>query len=392
MNLPMEKKTPTSARLAETVAMDIPPTEGGSRSDAGYQRLLNNYRSLVRSQEIYYPIAYRFVRRLGSGRQGVVYQALRQGARGCVTQHAIKIHDPAIYPSTEKYWTDMGRIASQVSKLQKVSSPQLVSRDIYEEVNGIGYTQMEVVEGIDVHELVQGTYAETVRMRSSDEEWEHFNDVVFSSAGGIQPGVALYILRQVLRGLEALHNAGFLHSDIKPSNMMVDRLGIVKLIDYGRAVKVDERSTFLMGTPLYMAPEQHRNEPATIQSDVYSVGIVGLELLSGKPLLDTALLDESALLRFKLGLFEKLPALLPESVRENWWLIQMFRMFLHPDPARRYESAAAAESGPDGLLLIHKQLALAGIDTEYDRELEKYIGKVLGSDGPEAPAVEALLG
>jgi serine/threonine protein kinase len=368
-----------------------PQPLGQTHVDVDHQRLLDNYAALIRSQEIYYPLAYRFTRRLGSGRQGVVYHALRQGARGCTTQHAIKIHDPAIYPNTEKYWTDMGRIASQISKLQKVSSPQLVARDIYEEVNGIGYTQMEVVEGIDIHSLIQRDHSALVKSRSTEEEWDYFNDVIFNDMG-VQPGVALYIMRQALRGLEALHNAGYLHSDIKPANMMIDRLGIVKLIDYGRAVRVDEASTYLMGTPLYMAPEIHRQQGATVQSDIFSVGLVGMELLCNEPLVAMSALDEPKLLACKDRLVEILPNLLPEAVRQDEYLIEMFRKFLHRDPAQRYASAAEAESGPDGLNQFHKQLTLAGKDTEYDRELEKYVGKALGDVAPGAGRVEELIG
>ncbi|AKJ63493.1 serine/threonine protein kinase [Kiritimatiella glycovorans] len=365
----------------ETVAgPESDPMPAASR-EIDIKRLRRNYTGLLRSREIYYPLAYRFTRELGRGRQGVVFQALRQGARGCTTQHAIKLHDPSIYPSTEKYWTDMGRIASQISKLQKVNSPNLVSRDIYEEIDGIGYTQMEVVEGIDTHHLVHGNHFEAARARSTPEEWEHFTDAVFNvkdEIKRIQPGVAMFIMRQVLRGLEELHNAGFLHSDIKPANIMIDRLGIIKIIDYGRAVTVDEKHTFLMGTPLFMAPEVHCGESAMIQSDLYSVGLVGLELLRGRPLVDTETLNEDELLRFKMRLPELLPEILPTRVRRNDYIIGMLRRMLHPDPKQRYADAMEAESGPEGLVLVHKQLAQAGKDTEYDRELEFYIEKLLG--------------
>jgi eukaryotic-like serine/threonine-protein kinase len=376
--------TTLQTRVMPPPAVD-PPSADEAEQAAGWNmnihRLIENYHNLIRTREIYYPLAYRFTRELGRGRQGVVFQALRQGARGCLTRHAIKVHDPAIYPSTEKYWTDMGRIASQVSRLQMVSSPQLVSRDIYEEVNGIGYTQMEMVQGMDVHQLVHGNHFDRARLRSTPEEWAHFNDVIFHDEKGykrIQPGVAVYIMRQTLRGLEALHDAGFLHSDIKPSNMMIDRLGLVKLIDYGRAVLVDEKHTFLMGTPLFMAPELHGPGDNSVQADIYSVGLVGLELLRGEPLVEMPPdgLPEAELLRIKKSLPDRLPELLPSPVRENRVLIDMLRRFLHPDPTKRYPSASDAEAGPDGLVKIHKQLALVGKDSEYDRELGNYVEKL----------------
>ena len=89
----------------------------------GKEELVKRYHALLRANAIYYPVAYQFLEELGRGRQGVVFLGLRQGARGCVTRHAIKVFDPGIYKSTETYWTDMGRIASQISSLQTMRTP-----------------------------------------------------------------------------------------------------------------------------------------------------------------------------------------------------------------------------------------------------------------------------
>jgi len=362
---------PDSAQAA-TVAEKI------SAGDMGVRQLCENYKSIVQSLAIFYPVAYRFPRELGRGRQGIVFLGLRQGARGCVTRHAIKLFDPSIYSTTEKYWTDMGRIAAQTSKLQLVKNPSLVAPDIYEENNGIGYLQMEVVDGVSLRYLLDGVHLEIVKARSSKEEWAQFTDVVFRVDRGkvrIQPGVALYIMRQVLRGLEALHDAGFVHSDVKPANIMIDRQGYVKLIDYGRAVLINEHVTILLGTPLYMAPEIHRREVSMLQSDIYSVGLVGLEMLRG----DTGLkphMDEQDMLEAKTQLPRKLTTLLPEYVRQNAQFVVLLQRFLDPDPRRRYNNATEAEVGSEGLLLVHRQLVQLGKDAEYGRELETYLTKL----------------
>src|SRR6056297_2977462 len=253
------------------------------------ERLIENYRHMVSSKSIYYPVAYRFGSELGRGQQGIVFKAYRHGARGCMTRHAIKLFDPAIYPSSRKYWTDMGRVAAQISFLQSFDSPNLIRRDIYEEFNGIGYVQMNIIEGIDVQQLIYGKHFKNVQELCSLEEWSDFTNSIFRFEDNrvrIQPGVAVYIVRSALRGLEVLHNAGFLHSDIKPSNLMADKLGLVKLVDYGRAVQVNEKVSFLLGTPLYMAPETHLKKRSVIQSDIYSLGLVLLEMLRGQPLTD----------------------------------------------------------------------------------------------------------
>jgi eukaryotic-like serine/threonine-protein kinase len=352
----------------------------------GSRQLVANYRAIVAARAIYYPVAYRFPRELGRGRQGIVFLGLRQGARGCVTRHAIKLFDPGIYGNAKKYWTDMGRIAAQTSKLQLVKNPALVAPDIYEESNGIGYIQMEVVDGISLRELLDGTHLAQVRARSTDEEWRHFTDVVFRLENDkimIQPGIALYILRQVLRGLETLHEMGFVHSDVKPANIMIDRLGYVKLIDYGRAMLLDEKMTLLLGTPIYMAPETHEERIARAHSDLYSLGMVGLEMLRGERLFSTDKPQtEADLLQAKKGLLDHLYDMLPDHVRNNSQFLLLLQHFLDPNPAGRFRSAEEAEIGSHGLSMLHKQLTLAGKDTEYGRELENYLSRIVNPLGP----------
>ena len=355
--------------------------------DEGGRTLVKHYREILEQRAVYYPVAYRFPKELGRGRQGVVFLGLRQGARGCVTRHAIKLFDPGIYSTAKKYWGDMARIAAQTSKLQLVKNPSLVAPDVYEESNGIGYVQMEVVDGVSLRELLDGAHLEQVRARSSDEEWRHFTDVVFRLEGGkvmIQPGVALYIMRQALRGLETLHEMGFVHSDVKPANLMIDRLGYVKVIDYGRAMMADEKISLLLGTPVYMAPETHRERVARVRSDLYSLGMVGLEMLRGERLFAPGEMPdtEEGLWRAKCELPGRLYEILPEHVRQNDALVGMLRRFLDPEPERRYASAEQAEMDGGGLADIHKQLTLAGKDSEYGRELEDYLAKIVNPLGP----------
>jgi len=359
------------------------PIPSGASSPAlgmGSRQLRANFETILRERGIYYPVAYRFLKELGRGRQGTVFLGLRQGARGCVTRHAIKIFDPAIYRSAKMYWTDMGRIAAQISRLHTVNSPNLVGRDIYDESNGIGYIQMEAVDGLDLRQFLDGGHLPKAKQRSSAEEWARFTDVIFRKDDrklAIQPGIALHIMRQILRGLEVLHEQGFVHSDVKPGNIMIDRLGYVKLIDFGRAVMANEKMSILLGSPLYMAPETHRREPSLISSDLYSVGLVGLELLRGEPLLKKEGMTEKGLLEAKLALPDRLADLLPDYVRQNEAFVHLLRRFIEPDPAKRYSSAEAAESSDEGLRIVHKQLSQLGKDTQYERELSRYFLKLV---------------
>ncbi len=373
-----------------TTRMDVPETTEDQMSvmdqipgssGKGAAQLVANYKSIVSARAIYYPVAYRFARELGRGRQGIVFAGLRQGARGCITRHAIKLFDPSIYPNAKKYWTDMGRIAAQTSKLQNIKSPNLVAPDIYEEYNGIGYVQMEAIDGVGLRYLLDGHHLDRVKRASTPQQWHEYTDVIFrpgpGGKTGIQPGIAIYIARRVLRALESLHDLNFVHSDVKPGNILVDSLGYVKLIDYGRAVTQNEAVTFLLGTPLFMAPEMHRRERATLQSDIYAVGLVLLEMLRGESLIKGKTPPENELLAFKMKLAERLPEYLPDHVKQNAMFVDVMRRFLAPDPGKRFSSAQEAESGKNGLIIVHKQLALMGKDTEYGRELENYLSKLV---------------
>ncbi len=352
------------------------PRGGNGLTEPGINReaLIRNYAALLRNGVIHYPVPYHFVRELGCGRQGHVFLAQRQGARGCLTEYALKLYDPSLYRSSEEYWTDMGRIAFQVSRLQKVQSPNMVSRYSFEETYGIGYVQMEAIDGLDLARLLMDENIHLLRERCGRHAWRRFSETIFRNHDGIwrlQPGMVVYILREVLRGLERLHHANFLHYDVKPENIMVDRLGSVKVIDFGRAVMNGESLSFLLGSPLYMAPETHRREPGTPQSDLFSLGLVALALLRGRGLFEkgTEHVAEQKLLAVKTGLADHLETLLPYYVVENASLMAILRRLLADGPAERFSDARTAEVGEGGLVIVAKQLVHAGLDTEYGREL-----------------------
>ena len=161
-----------SETVLEAEAVHTPP-------DASQAKLVASYNAIIRERAIRHPVPYHFSRELGKGRQGIVFLASRQGGRGCMTRHAIKLHDPGIYSSAEKYWMDMERLACQVSKLQPVNSDSLVPRETYDEANGIGYLQMAVIDGIDLQYLLGGTHLAIARGQSTDEEWDHFMGTLF---------------------------------------------------------------------------------------------------------------------------------------------------------------------------------------------------------------------
>jgi serine/threonine protein kinase len=344
--------------------------------------LKNNYRTIIHSNGIFYPVAFQFKRELGRGRQGRVFLGLRQGARGCITEHAIKIYDPDLYHSAEEYWTDMGRIASQISQLHQIQSPNLVSRLSYDETYGVGYVQMEAINGVDLRSLMSSESIELAKSHSSPEEWKQFTKSLFYVAPfhgniSLQPAFVVFILRNVLRGLERLHSFHFIHSDLKPGNIMIDRLGSVKIVDFGRAVIAGENLTFLFGSPMYMPPELHKREKAGPAADLFGVGLVALELLRGKPLVDDPEASEAELLQIKLTLSENIEKMVPKNVLRDKDLIYILKKILDPIPENRYASAKDAESGEDGLVEVHKRLTKLGVNTELERIISAYLDKLV---------------
>jgi serine/threonine protein kinase len=140
-----------------------------------------------------------------------------------------------------------------------------------------------------------------------------------------------------------------------------------------------------------MAPEMHRRERYLVASDIYSLGLVGLEMLRGEALVDYSRMNEAQLPQFKMELPKRLPDMLPSHVRRNKDFVAVLLKLIDPDPEKRFQRADQAESGSMGLALLHKQLTMAGKDSEYYRDLESYMAKLLpgGQNGPAG--MEGLL-
>jgi serine/threonine-protein kinase len=109
--------------------------------------------------------------------------------------------------------------------------------------------------------------------------------------------VALWHARQVAEALDALHQAGWMHGDVKPANVHVSPRGHVTLLDLGFARQADEPGRGLadrpvLGTPRYLAPEAARGTQADVRADLYSLGVLLFEQLAGRPPFDAADLGE----------------------------------------------------------------------------------------------------
>jgi serine/threonine protein kinase len=113
---------------------------------------------------------------------------------------------------------------------------------------------------------------------------------ILARAGRLSPEATLDIIGQAARALDAAHQAGIVHRDIKPGNLLVAAGGIAKITDFGIATAVRAAQAshltetgMVMGTAMYVSPEQATGSPVTASSDIYSLGVVAYECLAGRP-------------------------------------------------------------------------------------------------------------
>ncbi len=205
---------------------------------------------------------YRVVALLGRGGMGEVYRAhdLTLGQ-----EVALKFlpEVAATNPAALARFYNEVRIARQVSHAN-------VCR-VYDlgEVEGQPYLSMEYVDGEDLGSLLR-------------------------RIGRLPSDKAVQIARQLCAGLAAAHAKGVLHRDLKPANVMLNGRGDVVITDFGLAALADEipGEEIRNGTPAYMAPEQLAGKEVTIQSDIYSLGLVLYEVFTGKRAFEASTLAE----------------------------------------------------------------------------------------------------
>ncbi|HEU4702397.1 MAG TPA: protein kinase [Conexibacter sp.] len=197
---------------------------------------------------------------------------------------------------------------------------------------------------------------------------------------------AVEIVAQACRGLDYAHRNGVVHRDVKPGNLLVTPEGVVKLADFGIA-KATEQSSItqvgsVLGTAAYLAPEQARGEASGPRSDLYSLGVVAYQLLSGRLPYEAASLSELALKQQR-----ELPAPLDQLNAEvPPALAQATAIALELEPEGRYETAVAMEQAiRDGA----RGIAPAGVPTRATAATRVIAGQA-GSESAPTEATRAL--
>ena len=194
---------------------------------------------------------------LGAGGMGMVYRAVDRELQEVV---AIKTLKPDMVASDS---TALERFKGEIRIARKISHRNVVRTHDIGEAQGLWFITMEFVEGTSLKELVQGR-------------------------GRLPVQVLLPIAKQLCRALEVAHEAGVIHRDIKPQNMVVEGDGTLKVMDFGIARLATRAPSqgltaagMVVGTPEYMAPEQLLGDEIDARADIYSAGVVLYECLTG---------------------------------------------------------------------------------------------------------------
>jgi serine/threonine-protein kinase len=174
---------------------------------------------------------------------------------------------------------------------------------------------------------------------------------VLKRFGRLPADKATEIARQLCAGLAAAHEAGVLHRDLKPQNVMIDENGDVRITDFGLAGLLEDfgDGAALEGTPEYMSPEQLAGRELTAQSDIYSLGLVLYELYTGRKAFTAATLADILRLRKSVSMPES-PSTLVKDV--DPLVERVIERCLSPDPRERPATAlqvATALPGGDPL-------------------------------------------
>lgn len=193
---------------------------------------------------------YRIASLLGSGGMGEVYRAEDTKLGQTVALKFLPARlarDPLL----------LGRLHEEVRLGRQVAHPNVCRIYDIGEADGAHFVAMEYVDGEDLSRLLK-------------------------RIGRLAHDKAVDIARGIAAGLAAAHGKGILHRDLKPANIMIDSRGDARIMDFGLALGTGDTDGTISGTPAYMAPEQVAGEPATVQSDVYALGLVMYELFTGK--------------------------------------------------------------------------------------------------------------
>jgi serine/threonine-protein kinase len=267
----------------------------------------------------------RIVEEVASGGMAVVYRAIQEQLNRVVAIKALKTSVSA----DEQLVTRFEREARSLAGLQHENIIHIY--DFHRE-RGALFIVMEYVRGIDLYDLLE-------------------------RSGRLPYDVGAVVAMQVARALDYVHYRGIVHRDIKPANIMIARQGGVKLMDFGiaRDQNYDHDLTMTgtgIGTPSYMSPEQILGDRPDARSDIFSLGIVLYQMVTGrKPFIEDE--EKSVMHKIRLERHVRARKLNAEIPRE---LGRIIDKCLEKEPRSRFQSGQALVMALERFLAKHVEM------------------------------------
>ncbi|GGK61497.1 hypothetical protein Ppa06_24520 [Planomonospora parontospora subsp. parontospora] len=265
---------------------------------------------------------YRLLERIAAGGMGEVWRARDELLGREVAVKLLRRHladDPAF----------RGRFRTEARIAAGLADPGIAQVFDYGEADDVAYLVMELVPGESLA-------------------------AILARNGALSPEVVLDVVHQTARGLHAAHAAGIIHRDVKPGNLLVTGAGAIKITDFGIARALESapvtQTGTILGTAQYVSPEQASGITLTPATDLYSLGVVAYECLTGRPPFTAANQVAIALMHLN-DPPPPLPASVPGPVRD------LVAACLAKDPAQR---PASARELSDRAYVLRESLATAG--------------------------------
>lgn len=292
------------------------------------------------------PARYEILTQLGTGGTGIVYK-VRDLETGEII--ALKVLKPGIASDQEM----QQNLRKEVCLARKVTHKNVCRIYDFNRSNGMACLSMEFVEGENLLSKLR-------------------------RVGPLSVDESLEIARQICAGLREAHLQGIVHRDLKPANIMLDRSGVVKIMDFGIARLSQgngQMTGTIAGTPGYMAPEQVELKPMGPRTDIYSVGLLLYEMVTGSPAFEgdtpvaIALKQIRELPRRPCEIVPTLPAHTEAVILKC----------LRKDPAKRFQSVdeldAALQDEARTRIDVPRRISLRLPDLKVHRALQQAIEK-----------------
>ncbi len=255
---------------------------------------------------------YEWRKTLGRGGMGVVFLA-----RDLVLDDdvAIKVLQPSFDGNEQEL---LSRFKREIQLNRKIKHPNVARIHDFGMSGEYPYITMEYIAGKDLQTLI------VERHRISEID-------------------TVTILRQLARGSHAAHELGIIHRDLKPQNVMIEESGAVAILDFGLARGRTNQGltadSIVLGTPHYIAPEQAMGSEAGARSDIYSIGVMAFEMLTGQ----LPFVGDTPIATALKQVTEAVPGTLAALPDVSAGLKAIVLRMLEKNPADRFESAAALE-------------------------------------------------